>query len=103
VRDGKRLRKAVDEVNVIRCKTGSSGVLREEVFVDVSGQVVKYNLAFIHFALGTRDHGRLLGYDNAHGGHERHWMGEASEVKFSSYADTLARFLEEIAALKEKL
>jgi hypothetical protein len=65
----------VDEIDQVRCKSGSYGVIREEVYVDAAGAVVKYNLVFIHLALCQQDNGRVLGYDNAHGDHERHWMG----------------------------
>jgi hypothetical protein len=63
---------------------------------------VKYNLVFIHFGLYQRDNGRVLGYDNAHGRHERHWMGSVVQASFISYERTLRRFLDEVAALKEK-
>ena len=62
-----RTRKAVDEIDQVRCKSGSYGVIREEVYVDDTGAVVKYNLVFIHFGLCQQDNGRVLGYDNAHG------------------------------------
>ena len=58
-----------------RCSSGAEAIYREEVFVNSVNQVVKYNLAFIHFGLCQQDHGRVLGYDNAHGLHERHFMG----------------------------
>ncbi|HEV2462423.1 MAG TPA: hypothetical protein VGT04_01350, partial [Acidobacteriaceae bacterium] len=65
------------------------------------GRLVKYNLAFIHLGMCSVDNGRVLGYDNAHGIHERHWMGTVQEVEFTSYEQTLVRFLDEIAKLKE--
>jgi hypothetical protein len=97
------LRKVVDETSHIRGKSGVDGILREEVFQDSSGRLVKYNLAFIHFGLCPVDNGRVLGYDNAHGIHERHWMGSSDKVDFISYENTLARFLDEVAALREKI
>jgi hypothetical protein len=96
------LTKVVDEEFVVRCRSGSTGIFREEVFQDDSGVVVKYNLAFIHFELCQADHGRALGYDNAHGFHERHWMGESEEVEFLDYATTFTRFRSELKALKEQ-
>ena len=96
-----RIRKAVDDSDQVRCKYGSYGVMREEVYVDDYEAVVKYNLAFMHFGLCQQDNGRVLGYDNAHGHHERHWMGNAERVDFISYERTLGRFLEEVQELKE--
>jgi hypothetical protein len=93
----------VDETSHVRGKSGMHGIIREEVFQDSRGRLVKYNLAFIHFGLCTVDNGRVLRYENAHGIHERHWMGTAKEVDFTGYEQTLTRFLDEVAKLKEKI
>lgn len=58
------------------------GIIREEVFQDSQGRIAKYNLAFIHFGLCTVDNGRVLGYDNAHGTHERHLDGKGTGDRF---------------------
>ncbi len=94
--------KVVNFKGVIRCASGSRGVLRQEVYEDAQGKVVKYNLAFIHHGLCQKDNGRVLGYDNAHGVHERHYMGDAEPVAFVSYRDTFEQFLNEVAAFKEQ-
>ena len=96
------LTKVVDEEFVVRCRSGSVGIFREEVYQDASDAVAKYNLAFIHFGLCQADHGRVLGYDNAHGFHERHWMGKSERVTFRNYASTFDRFMRELKALKEQ-
>ena len=62
---------------------------------------MKYNLAFIHFGLCQKDHGRVVGYDNAHGRHERHFMGTVQEVDFVSYEATLAKFQGEVRQYRE--
>ena len=77
-----RARKAVDEIDQVRCKSGIYGVIHEEVYVDDAGAMVKYNLVFIHWGLCQQDNGRVLGYDNAHGHHERHWMGRTEPADF---------------------
>jgi hypothetical protein len=97
-----RPRKAVDDTDQVRCKSGSYCIIREEVYVDNASAVVKYNLVFIHPGLCQTDNGRVLGYDNAHGRHERHWMGSVQLVGFVSYERILRRFLDEVEALKEK-
>lgn len=95
--------KVVDEVHQVRCRSGVSGILRQEIYQDEKGRITKYNLAFIHFGLCQVDNGRVLGYDNAHGFHERHWMGRASRVEgFAGYEQIEAAFFAEIAELKEK-
>ena len=60
--------KVVDETTHVRCSVGE-GTIREEVWQDSEGKVVKYNLAFINHRLCAKDNGRVLGYDNNHGGH----------------------------------
>ncbi len=42
----------------------------------------------------------MLGYDNAHGQHERHWRGTVMPVAFASYDVTVQQFLEEVEKLK---
>lgn len=96
------LTKVVDEEYTVRCKSGSTGIFREEVYQDARGNVARYNLAFIHYGLCRKDHGRVLGYDNAHDFHERHWMGRSEEVAFRNYKSTFCRFIRELEALKEK-
>lgn len=64
--------------------------------------VVKYNLAFINHSLWAEDNGRVLGYDNGHGHHHRHYAGTEEEFSFVSYEKLLKRFLNEVAKLREK-
>jgi hypothetical protein len=85
----------------LRCASGAKATYREEVWENSGGMVVRYNLAFIHFGVYQQDHGRVVGYDNAHGRHERHFMGEIREVEFTSYEATLTRFQNEVRYYKE--
>jgi hypothetical protein len=39
--------------------------------------------------------GRVLGFDNAHSYHRRHYMGEVEPIEFVSYEATLERFQQE--------
>ncbi len=83
----------------MRCADGSYGIRREEVW-ERDGRVIRYNLAFIHHRICQKDNGRVLGYDNAHGTHERHWMGSVEQTEFTCYEDALARFQSEIDAIR---
>ena len=85
----------------LRCASGAKAIYREEVWADEAGSVIEYNLAFIHFGVCQQDHGRVVGYDNAHGRHERHFMGEVQEVEFASYEATLTRFQDEVRRYRE--
>ena len=43
------------------------------------------------------DNGRVIGYDNTHNFHHKHYLGEISEVcDFVSYENLLERFEKEI-------
>lgn len=41
------------------------------------------------------DNGRVLGFDNAHGYHHRHYLGVVDAAEFVSYAAILERFQQE--------
>jgi hypothetical protein len=89
--------KRVDETCYLTRRRGG-GILKEEVWYDKQ-QVVKYNLAYINTKLCGLDNGRVLGYDNEHGHHHRHYMGRIEEVEFTSYEDLLTRFQKEVEQL----
>lgn len=57
--------------------------------------VTRYNLAYINHAIYQGDNGRVLGYDNAHGYHHRHYMGKVEAVEFVSYEVTQEKFQQE--------
>ena len=57
--------------------------------------VTRYNLAYINHSICNADNGRVLGFDNAHDFHHRHYMGEVAAVEFISYEATLEKFQQE--------
>ena len=63
------------------------------------GEIVRYTLAYINPRICGMDHGRVLGYDNSHSQHHRHFMGEVSVVNFSSYEELVERFRQEVVEL----
>ncbi|MBA5688356.1 toxin-antitoxin system TumE family protein [Rugamonas apoptosis] len=84
-------KKIIDETYCITEKRGN-GQLRREVWVDSCGRVTRYNLAYINHRVCQRDNGRVVGYDNAHGGHHRHYMGLVEPVNFTDFDDVQACF-----------
>jgi hypothetical protein len=76
------------------------GIVREEVWVDEKDLVVRYNLAFLMPHKFGVDNGRVLGFDNAPGVHERHYVGDVRPVPFTHYAATAKRFYREVRALR---
>lgn len=86
-----------DERFELKPKSGG-GLLSYEVWgYKERGKTVitRYNLAYINHAIYRRDNGRVLGFDNAHGYHHRHFMGKVESVEFESYEATLERFQRE--------
>ena len=78
----------------LKAKSGG-GILSYEVWgYESSGKtiVTRYNLAYINPAIYLKDHGRVLGFDNAHGFHHRHFKGKVQAVEFVDYESTLERF-----------
>lgn len=75
-------------------------MLRREVWVDEKGKITRYNLAYINLQLFSGDNGRVIGFDNAHGYHHRHYYGKVEAVSFTSYEDTEMLFEKEWLALR---
>ena len=57
--------------------------------------VTRYAIAYINHTLCQVDNGRVLGFDNAHGYHHRHYMGSIEAVEYLSYEAMLERFQQE--------
>jgi len=83
------------------CAQGG-GLIREEVWQSDCGEVVRYNLAFICHQLCATDHGRVLGYDNQHDHHHRHFMGRTEPFQYAGYDVLLDRFLAEVEILRRE-
>jgi len=83
-------------------KKRGNGILRREVWVDSKGKVVRYNLAYINHDIFQGDNGRVLGYDNAHGVHHRHYRGKVEAVEFQSFGNIEERFEAEWLTLSRK-
>ena len=92
-----KLLKIVDDTCYLGGKRRGA-VLKEEVWLE-SGRVVKYSLAYINLQICIEDNGRVLGYDNSHGQHHRHFMGSVAPFHFSNYEDLVERFQTEIEEL----
>ena len=96
--------KVVDDTIVLK-RPRRGAKLREEVWQTLDGRVTKYNLAYINQQVCRLDNGRVLGYDNSHGGHHRHFTGKVEPVAFTGYAAPAKRFnheVQELWALEER-
>jgi len=95
------MQKIYDDTNVLSKKKGN-GLLRREVWVDDTGKVVRYNLAYINQNDFRADNGRMLGYDNAHGHHHRHYLGKIEAIEFTSYEDIEGLFEKDFIEIRSK-
>jgi hypothetical protein len=94
-------KKIIDETHKTPDRRGN-GKLRREVWIDArTGKVTRYNLAYINHALFAGDNGRVIGYDNAHDGHHRHYFGVVEPVAFVSFEDIEIQFEQGWLALKD--
>lgn len=95
------MRKIYDDTNVLSKKKGN-GILRREVWVDEYGKVTRYNLAYINQNEFSADNGRILGYDNAHGYHHRHYYGTVEPIDFLSFEDVEDQFEKDFIEIRSK-
>ena len=58
-----------------------------------------YSLAYVNLRVFAKDNGRVLGYDNSHDFHHRHFRGAVEAVDFSTYDALAERFYNEVHEL----
>ncbi len=79
------------EVHRLRGKRDGA-ILKDQVWYE-DGQVIAYNLVYLNLKLFPRDNGRVLGYDNSHGYHHRHFMGKVESIEYTSYEELARHFI----------
>jgi len=78
-------------------KRKGGGLIKIEVWEDEDDSVVKYSIAYINHLHCSQDNGRVLGYDNTHNYHHKHYFGQIFPVdSFTNYEALLEQFEEEI-------
>jgi len=91
----KKYTKVIDEKFIVPEKMGG-GVIKFEAW-EYEEKIVKYNMAYINKAIFSDDNGRVLGYDNSHNFHHKHYFGEIIEIDdFTNYQDLVLRFKQEL-------
>lgn len=78
--------------NTVVLKAKGKGAYLKDVVHLQDGKVIKYALAYINPVICWADNGRVLGYDNAHNYHHRHFMGKTEAIEFVSYDALFTRF-----------
>ncbi len=66
---------------------------------EINNEVEHYAMAYINPVEFTKDNGRVLGYDNSHNYHHRHYKGIIEPIEFISFEDITKRFLREVRSL----
>lgn len=70
-----------------------------KLWQDERGNITRYNLAYINHQLYPDDNGRVIGFDNRHGYHHRHFMGKVDSIDFASFEELENRFDQEWSSL----
>jgi hypothetical protein len=91
----------VDESFAFR-KSKGNGRLRRQIWCNSQGEVTRYSLTYINHHHFSGDNDRVLGYDNAHSYHHRHYMGEIEPVNCKSFA-AIRKKPDSISGLAHKL
>ncbi|TAK72178.1 MAG: transcriptional regulator [Gammaproteobacteria bacterium] len=91
----------VDETIKLPNKEGN-GILKFSASSDSKGKIARYSLAYINYNICSIDNGRVLGYDNNHEYHHRHYMGKVEAIDFTTYEDIAERFESEWREIHEK-
>lgn len=94
--------KVRDETVKLPEKQGN-GILKYSASIDQKGKIARYSFAYINPHIYTGDNGRVIGYDNCHGRHHRHYMGKEKDIEFSSFEDIQDRFEKEWEVLHENI
>ena len=95
------VQKVVDDTIYLK-RPRRGAMLKEEVWQSQEGGIVKYSLAYVNPAICGADNGRVLGYDNSHDHHHRHFMGKQESFDFSGYEALANRFYKEVRELWRK-
>jgi hypothetical protein len=98
-----KVEQLIEDDSISLHKSKGNGILRRQVWVDNRGNVTRYSLAYINHLLHTGDNGRVLGFDNAHGYHHKHYMGNVEPVNFSNFSELEKRFQHEFEVIHAKV
>jgi Family of unknown function (DUF6516) len=82
-----------DPADVVIPKRLGGGSLKEYVVFDaMTKEVIHYSFAYINPLIFGGDNGRVLGYDNSHGNHHKHFLGNITPEPFSSLEAHRSKF-----------
>lgn len=83
-------------------KSKGNGILKRWIRVNEDDEVTRYSLAYINHNIHAEDNGRVLGYDNDHGYHHRHYKGAIEPIAFVNFEDIEDRFQKEFVVIQKE-
>ncbi len=91
----KRYTKIIDEKFIVPQDKGS-GIIKFEAW-EYENKIVKYSMVYINKTIFPHDNGRVVGYDNSHDFHHKHYFGEIVEIDdFINYQELVLRFKKDL-------
>ena len=91
----KKYIKVIDEQFIVPYEKGD-GIIKFEAW-EFEGSIVKYAMAYINRSIFPNDNGRVMGYDNSHNFHHKHYLGQITELDdFVNYQELVRRFKNDI-------
>jgi hypothetical protein len=91
----KNYTKVIDEQFIVP-SISSGGIIKFEAW-EYENLIVKYNMVYINKNVFPNDNGRVMGYDNSHNFHHKHYFGQITELDdFVSYQELVQRFKNDI-------
>ena len=91
----KNYTKVIDEQFIVPYKQGG-GIIKFEAW-EYENKIVKYNMAYIYKSVFPNDNGRVIGYDNSHNFHHKHYFGQIIELNdFVNYQELVKRFRDDL-------
>ncbi|NEW61386.1 transcriptional regulator [Sulfurovum sp. bin170] len=91
----KQYSKVIDEKFIVPSRNGG-GMIKFEAW-EYRDEIIKYNMVYINRDIFPNDNGRVMGYDNSHNFHHKHYFGEIYELDdFVNYQELVQRFKNDI-------
>ncbi len=87
--------KVIDEQFIVPCEKGG-GIIKFEAW-EYENKIVKYNMVYVNKSIFPNDNGRVVGYDNSHDFHHKHYLGKMTNLDdFINYQELVKRFKNDV-------
>ena len=87
--------KVIDEQFIVPSSNGG-GIIKFEAW-EFEDRIIKYNMVYINKNIFPNDNGRVMGYDNSHDFHHKHYFGQITELDdFMTYEELVQRFQNDV-------